>query len=149
MAVLHRPVPAHRPRVHPPLPPATAPRTRPARRVPPRGTLARDLALPLGAVGAALLVTALTLTGPGARAPLAPAVFALLTVAVAALARPAVVPGVALVSWLFYDGFVLNGHAELAFGAPDRTGLVVLGCAAAAGGCGAAALRALRRRTAG
>ncbi|MFE3547558.1 DUF4118 domain-containing protein [Streptomyces kronopolitis] len=148
MAVLHRPVPAHRPRFHPPLPRA-APRTRPARPAPPRTTLARELALPLGAVGAALLVTALTLTGLGARAAVAPAVFVLLTAAVAALARPRVVPGVALVSWLFYDGFVLNGRAELAFGAQDRTALLVLCCAAAAGACGAAALRAVRRRAAG
>lgn len=149
MAVLHRPVPAHRPRFHPPLPRATASRTRPAHPMPPRATLARDLALPLGAVGAALLVTALTLTGLGASAPLAPVVFVLLTVAVAALARPVVVPGVALVSWLFYDGFALHGHAELALRAQDRTSLVVLCCAAAAGACGAAALRAVRRRAAG
>ncbi|WP_329145041.1 DUF4118 domain-containing protein [Streptomyces sp. NBC_01456] len=149
MAVLHRPVSVHRPRCHLPLSRATALRARPARPALRRGTLVRDLALPLGAVGAALLVTALTLAGPGARAPVAPAVFVLLTVAVAALARPVAVPGVALVSWLFYDGFVLNGHSDLAFRAQDRTGLLVLCCAAAAGACGAAALRAVRRRTAG
>ncbi|RXS84674.1 DUF4118 domain-containing protein [Streptomyces sp. TM32] len=114
----------------------------------PGRTLARDLALPLGAVGAALLATALMLAGGSAPAPVAPAAFLLLTVVFSALARPVVVPVVALVSWLFYDGFVLNGHSDLAFRAQDRTALLMLLLAAAAGACGAAAVRAVRRRSA-
>ncbi|MBM4792769.1 DUF4118 domain-containing protein [Streptomyces sioyaensis] len=114
----------------------------------PGRTLGRDLALPLGTVGAALLVTALMLTGGSAPAPVALAAFLLLTVAFSALARPVVVPAVALVSWLFYDGFVLNGHSDLAFRAQDRTSLLMLLLAAAAGACGAAAVRAVRRRSA-
>ncbi|MFI0902374.1 DUF4118 domain-containing protein [Streptomyces sioyaensis] len=149
MTLLHRPAPTRRPRARRPLPRATAPPARPAHPVAPGRTLARDLALPLGAVGAALLVTALMLTGRSAPAPVAPAAFVLLTVAVAALARPVVVPVVALVSWLFYDGFVLNGHSDLAFRAQDRTSLLMLLLAAAAGACGAAALRTVRRRSAG
>ncbi|WP_246594008.1 DUF4118 domain-containing protein [Streptomyces auratus] len=146
MALLHRPAPPRRPRARRPPPRRTAP---PAHPVAPGRTLARDLALPLGAVGAALLVTALMLTGQGAPSPVAPVAFLLLTVAVSALARPVVVPVVALVSWLFYDGFVLNGHSDLAFRAQDRTSLLMLLLAAAAGACGAAALRTVRRRSAG
>ncbi|MEV5482740.1 MULTISPECIES: DUF4118 domain-containing protein [Streptomyces] len=146
MALLHRPAPPRRPRARRPPPRMTAP---PAHPVAPGRTLARDLALPLGAVGAALLVTALMLTGRSAPSPVAPAAFLLLTVAVSALARPVVVPVVALVSWLFYDGFVLNGHSDLAFRAQDRTSLLMLLVAAAAGACGAAALRTVRRRSAG
>ncbi|WP_432001306.1 DUF4118 domain-containing protein [Streptomyces sioyaensis] len=146
MALLHRPAPARRPlAVRRPLPRTAA---RPAHPVAPGRTLARDLALPLGAVGAALLATALMLTGGSAPAPVAPAAFLLLTVAFSALARPVVVPVVALVSWLFYDGFVLNGHSDLAFRAQDRTALLMLLLAAAAGACGAAAVRAVRRRSA-
>ncbi|MFI9077303.1 DUF4118 domain-containing protein [Streptomyces sioyaensis] len=146
MALLHRPAPTRRPRARRPPPRTPAP---PAHPVAPGRTLARDLALPLGAVGAALLVTALMLTGQRAPSPVAPAAFLLLTVAVSVLARPVVVPVVSLVSWLFYDGFVLNGHSDLAFRAQDRTSLLMLLLAAAAGACGAAALRTIRRRSAG
>ncbi|MFE9142932.1 DUF4118 domain-containing protein [Streptomyces tubercidicus] len=119
--------------------------TRPPHRVPTDRTLARDLALPLGAVGAALLVTALMLTGGTAHAPAALALFALLTVAVALRARPALVPVAALVSWMFYDGFVLHQRSELAFHAPDRTSLLVLLLAGVVGAGCAAAVRAVRR----
>ncbi|MGW7577489.1 DUF4118 domain-containing protein [Streptomyces sp. NPDC054765] len=156
MATLHRPAPPHRPygpyAPHiprtPPFPRVTRPRTQPDHRVPSDRALARDLALPLGAVGAALLVTALMLAGEAAHAALALAVFALLTVAVSLLARPALVPVVALVCWLFYDGFVLHGNSDLAFGPPDRTGLLVLLLAGVAGAGCAAAVRAVRRHAA-
>ncbi|MFJ5802018.1 DUF4118 domain-containing protein [Streptomyces decoyicus] len=111
-------------------------------------TLARDLALPLGAVGATLLVTALMLTGGTAHAPVALAVFALLTVAVSLLARPVLMPAVVLVSWMFYDGFVVNQRSDLAFQPQDRTGLLVLLPAGVAGAGCAAAVRAVRRHPA-
>jgi len=156
VAALHRPAPARRtyvphasgiPRT-PRLPRVAVPRTRPVRRTRPGpGALARDLALPLGALGAALLVTALLLTGTAAHATAALAVFALLTAAVSLLARPVLAPVVALVSWMFYDGFVLNQRSDLAFRPQDRTGLLVLLLAGVtAAGC-AAAVRALRRHT--
>ncbi|PBC85742.1 hypothetical protein SAMN05428945_6805 [Streptomyces sp. 2224.1] len=157
MATLHRPATSYRPHrpylphapCTPHLPRVALPRTRPAHRAPPGRTLARDLALPLGALGAALLVTALMLTGETAHAALALAVFALLTAAVSSFARPAVVPWVALVSWLFYDGFVLNQRSDLAFQPQDRTGLLVLVLAGVMGAGCAAAVRGVRRHSAG
>ncbi|MFC9231861.1 DUF4118 domain-containing protein [Streptomyces decoyicus] len=156
MATLHRPAPSHRPYVPytphiprtPPFSRVTLTRTHPAPRVPPERSLARDLALPLGAVGAALLVTALMLTGGTAHAPVALAVFALLTVAVSLLARPVLMPAVVLVSWLFYDGFVVNRRSDLAFQPQDRTSLLVLLLAGLAGAGCAAAVRAVRRHPA-
>ncbi|MEU9120902.1 DUF4118 domain-containing protein [Streptomyces sp. NPDC048506] len=148
MATLHPPTPFHRPRV-PRAPRVVAPpRLRPARRVPRRRTLAGELALPLGAVAAALVVTALLLTGGRPHTAVALGVLTLLTVLVAALARPLLVPAVALVSWLFYDGFVLNQRSDLAFRQPDRTGLLVLLLAGLVGAGCAAALRAVRRHSA-
>ncbi|SED99245.1 hypothetical protein SAMN05428954_1527 [Streptomyces sp. 2112.3] len=157
MATLHRPATSYRPHrpylphapCTPHLPRVALPCTRPAHRAPPGRTLARDLALPLGALGAALLVTALMLTGETAHAALALAVFALLTAAVSSFARPAVVPWVALVSWLFYDGFVLNQRSDLAFQPQDRTGLLVLVLAGVMGAGCAAAVRGVRRHSAG
>lgn len=150
VATLHRPAPSHRTYLPyaPHLPRVTLPRTRPGRRTPPGPALARDLALPLGAVAAALLVAALMLTGESAHAAVALAVFALLTSAVSVPARPVVVPVVALVSWLFYDGFVLHQRSELAFQPQDRTGLLVLLLAGITGAGCAAAVRAVRRHLA-
>ncbi|REK92257.1 DUF4118 domain-containing protein [Streptomyces inhibens] len=124
------------------------PRPRLAHRAPPNRTLAGDLALPLGAVGAALLVTALLLTGERTHTTFVLAVFTLLTLGVAALTRPVLVPVVALVSWMFYDGFVLNRSSELAFQPQDRMSLLVLLLAGLAGGGCAAAVRAVRRHSA-
>ncbi|MGY5128722.1 DUF4118 domain-containing protein [Streptomyces nigrescens] len=151
MTILHRPAPAARPyrprttqfpRVRPTV-------THPARQAPPDRTLARDLALPLGAVGAALLVTALMLTGETAHASAVLALFALLTVAVTLRARPVLAPVAALVSWMFYDGFVLHQRSELAFQPQDRMSLLVLLLAGAVGAGCAAAVRAARRHPAG
>ncbi|MEU6331236.1 DUF4118 domain-containing protein [Streptomyces sp. NPDC047049] len=157
MATLHRPATSYRPhrpyRSYAPRAPhllrVAPPRTRPAHRAPPGRTLARDLALPLGALGTALLVTALMLTGETAHAAVALAVFALLTAAVSSFARPAAVPWVALVSWMFYDGFVLNQGSDLAFKPQDRTGLLVLVLAGVMGAGCAAAVRGVRRHSAG
>ncbi|MDT0456985.1 DUF4118 domain-containing protein [Streptomyces sp. DSM 41527] len=160
MATLHRPATSYRPHrpylPHAPhtcrtphLPRVEPPRTRPAHRAPPGRTLARDLALPLGALGAALLVTALMPAGETAHAAVALGVFALLTVVVSSFARPAAVPWVALVSWMFYDGFVLNQRSDLAFQPQDRTGLLVLVLAGVMGAGCAAAVRGVRRHSAG
>ncbi|MFH8683329.1 DUF4118 domain-containing protein [Streptomyces lydicus] len=156
MAVFHPPSPVHRPHVprapRPGTPPLRAlPRPRTARRTAAHGrTLARDLAVPFGAVAAALLATVLLLTGGTGRTTVvlaaALAVFALLTLLVSALAGPLMMPVVALVSWMFYDGFVLHQRSDLAFQQPDRTGLLVLLLAGAAGAGCAAAVRSLRRR---
>ncbi|BDM71446.1 hypothetical protein HEK616_49330 [Streptomyces nigrescens] len=154
MVTLHPPASWGRPHIPQPTrraPTRPRPRTaappRPARvhPVPPGRTLGAELALPLGAVAAALLVTLLLLSGGSAHPAVALGVFALLTLLAAVPARPVLRPAVALVSWLFYDGFVLNGHSDLAFRSPDRTGLLVLLLAALAGAGCAAALRAVRR----
>ncbi|MFI9051039.1 hypothetical protein [Streptomyces sp. NPDC053427] len=120
-------------------------RPRAAPRTPPVPSLARDLALPVGAVGAALLVAALLLTGEQTHASLALGVFALLTLAVTALARPRPVPVIVLVCWMFFDGFVVNGQAQLRWQPADRTGLLVLAAAGLAGAGSAAAVRGVRR----
>ncbi|MFC5252327.1 DUF4118 domain-containing protein [Streptomyces nigrescens] len=150
MTTLHRPAPVprpYRPRATP-FPRVRPPVTHPARRVPDR-TLARDLALPLGAVGAALLVTALMLTGETVHTSAVLALFALLTAAVSLRTRPLLVPLAALVSWMFYDGFVLHQRSELAFQPQDRTSLLVLLLAGVLGAVCAAAVRAVRRHPAG
>ncbi|WP_432145614.1 DUF4118 domain-containing protein [Streptomyces sp. bgisy084] len=151
MTTLHRPAPPLRPyRPHTTQFPQVRPQaTQPAHRVPPDRTLGRDLALPLGAVGAALLVTALMLTGGTAQTSAALALFALLTLAVSLRARPALAPVAALVSWMFYDGFVLHQHSELAFHTPDRTSLLILLLTATLGAGCAAGVRAVRRRRVG
>ncbi|WP_234430705.1 DUF4118 domain-containing protein [Streptomyces sp. NRRL F-4489] len=137
---------------HPPTPPALAPvrapaasaaprRERPAR---PPDDLGRDLALPVGAAAAAVVATALLATGRAAPLPFALAAFALLTVAVAAAARLRLVPAVVLVSWMFFDGFVVHQRAELAWGQADRTSLWALAAAGLAGAACAGAARTAR-----
>ncbi|MEU5213136.1 DUF4118 domain-containing protein [Streptomyces sp. NPDC020742] len=147
MTVFHPPLPFHRPHLpRTPRPRAlSGPRPRPARRPAPGRALAGDLALPLGAVASALLATALLLTGRAAPAPITLGAFALLTLLVSALARPLVVPAVALVSWMFYDGFVVNRSADLTFGPSDRTALLVLLLVGSVGAGYAAVARAVRR----
>ncbi|WP_234326778.1 hypothetical protein [Streptomyces sp. NRRL S-337] len=80
--------------------PRTAAPPRPPRlhRAPPDRTLGAELALPLGAVAAALLVTVLLLAGGGAHPAVALALLALLTLLAAVPARPVLRPAVALVS---------------------------------------------------
>lgn len=146
MVSLHPPASFHRPRTAHDV---ALPRPRPAHRVRPGRTLAGDLALPLGAVAAALLVTALLLSGERSHTAVALAVLTVLTAVVAALARPLLMPAVALVSWLFYDGFVLNQRSELAFQQADRTGLLVLLAAGLVGAGCAAVVRAVRWYTGG
>ncbi|MGD3108145.1 DUF4118 domain-containing protein [Streptomyces sp. YGL11-2] len=119
-----------------------------AHRPPPTADLGRDLVLPVGAAVTAMLVTALLVTGQAAHLSFSLAAFALLTVAVAAPARPFLVPAVILVSWMFFDGFVVHQRAELGWQQVDRTSFCVLAGAGLAGAGCAAAVRAVRRRTA-
>ncbi|MFG2139694.1 hypothetical protein [Streptomyces sp. NPDC048650] len=121
------------------------PRLRALPRTPPVPGLARDLALPVGAVGSALLAVAVLLLGGHAHTSLALVVFAVPTVAAAALARPRPVPVIVLVCWMFFDGFVLNGQARLGWQPADRTSLLVLAAAGLAGAGCAAAVRGARR----
>ncbi|MFF0626937.1 hypothetical protein [Streptomyces sp. NPDC004296] len=111
---------------------------------PPADELGRDLALPVGAAVTAVAVTALLVTGQAGHLRLSLAAFALLTVAIAAAARPRLVPAVVLVSWMFFDGFVVHQHAELAWRQTDRTSLWVLAVAGLAGAVCAAAARGAR-----
>ncbi|PJN39465.1 DUF4118 domain-containing protein [Streptomyces sp. CB02959] len=106
--------------------------------------MGRDLALPVGAAVTAVAVTALLVTGQAGHLWLSLAAFALLTVAIAAAARPRLVPAVVLVSWMFFDGFVVHQHAELAWRLTDRTSLWVLAVAGLAGAVCAAAARGAR-----
>ncbi|WP_438485253.1 DUF4118 domain-containing protein [Streptomyces sp. S186] len=132
MATLHHPVPAH-PRPTPRFP---APR--------PADTPGRDLVLPVGAAASAVAVTALLVTDEAAHLTLSLTAFALLTAAVTAAARLRLVPAVVLVSWMFFDGFVVNQRSELAWQPADRTSLWVLAAAGLAGAGCAAAARAVR-----
>ncbi|MFE7318426.1 hypothetical protein ACFU7T_35810 [Streptomyces sp. NPDC057555] len=153
MAALHHPVPAHPPPApHPAAPrsPRSAPRRprlltwRALGGAPPADALGRDLALPVGAAATAVVVTALLVTGQAAHLAFSLTAFALLTVAVAAAARTRVVPAVVLVSWAFFDGFVVHQRAELAWQQTDRTSLWVLAGAGLVGAGCAAVTRAAR-----
>ncbi|MFJ9617551.1 DUF4118 domain-containing protein [Streptomyces noursei] len=162
MATLHHPVPAH----PPPTPRFPAPTSRPGRGAgrragrgtavgraaaapPPVDELGRDLALPVGAAATAVAVTVLLVTGEAAHLAFSLVAFALLTIAVAAAARPRLVPAVVLVSWLFFDGFVVQQRAELGWQQTDRLSLWVLAGAGLAGAGCAAAVRAVRSRRGG
>ncbi|MFK0293838.1 hypothetical protein ACIQU6_25675 [Streptomyces sp. NPDC090442] len=161
MAALHHPVPAH------PPPGTNAPTATPTPRFPrpaPRGPrllagrsvrvaptaddLGRDLALPVGAAASAVAVTTLLVTGQATHFAFSLVAFALLTVAVAAAARPRVVPAVLLVSWMFFDGFVVHRYAELGWQQTDRTSFWVLTGAGLLGAVCAAAARAAGTRRA-
>ncbi|MFE6689311.1 hypothetical protein ACFVFQ_22905 [Streptomyces sp. NPDC057743] len=159
MAALHHPVPAHPPpgtnaptaalAPHTPRFPRPAPRgprllAGRSVRVAPTADLGRDLALPVGAAASAVAVTTLLVTGQATHFAFSLAAFALLTAAIAAAARPRVVPAVLLVSWMFFDGFVVHQHAELGWQQTDRTSLWILAGAGLAGAVCAAAARAAR-----
>ncbi|MGG2459487.1 hypothetical protein ACO0M4_06625 [Streptomyces sp. RGM 3693] len=157
MAALHHPLPARPPAAPKAASAPGAPRTgravagrrtasggRAVGAVPPADELGRDLALPVGAAATAVAVTALLVTGQAGHLWLSLAAFALLTVAIAAAARPRLVPAVVLVSWMFFDGFVVHQRAELAWQQTDRTSLWILAGAGLAGAVCAAAVRGAR-----
>ncbi|AJC55261.1 hypothetical protein GZL_02672 [Streptomyces sp. 769] len=105
--------------------------------------------MPVGAAAAAVAVTVLLVTGEATHLAFSLVAFALLTVAVAAAARPRLVPAVVLVSWLFFDGFVVQQRAELGWQQTDRLSLWVLAGAGLVGAGCAAAVRAVRIRRGG
>ncbi|MFB6568499.1 hypothetical protein [Streptomyces noursei] len=148
MAALHHPLPAHPPPAPRTRHPAADVRPAPVARVvgpaPAADALGRDLALPVGTAVTAVAVTALLVTGQAGHRWLSLAAFALLTVGIAAAARPRLVPAVVLVSWMFFDGFVVHQHAELGWQQADRTSLWVLAGAGLAGAVCAAAARGRR-----
>ncbi|HEY7432970.1 MAG TPA: hypothetical protein VH641_19785 [Streptosporangiaceae bacterium] len=56
--------------------------------------------------------------------------------------RPLLMPAIAIISWLFDDGFIVGRHADLAWhGAADVRRLAILLAAAAAGSTAGALLR--------
>ncbi|WP_274912647.1 hypothetical protein [Streptomyces sp. WZ-12] len=110
--------------------------------------LGRDLALPVGAAASAVAVTTLLVTGQATHFAFSLVAFALLTVAIAAAARPRVVPAVLLVSWMFFDGFVVHQHAELGWQQTDRTSFWILAGAGLSGAVCAATARAAGTRRA-
>lgn len=140
---LPRPAQAPRP---PALRGVAAPAAHAWHRAPPARSLTQDLALPIAAAGAALLVTALVVTGGRAHPLFAPAAFTLLTAWVSTLARPVQVPGVILVGRLFLDGFVVHRMSDLGLRPDDLRALFVLALAGAAGAGCAAVVRAVASR---
>jgi hypothetical protein len=87
-----------------------------------------------GYAGAAA-VTAVLVLASGTRHPAAAlAVYGLLAAVVAAHTRPSAAAGVALVVWMFDNGFIIGRHAHLSWhGDADVRRLVILLAAAAAG----------------
>jgi hypothetical protein len=73
--------------------------------------------------------------GRGTRHPAAAlAAYGLLAAVVAASTRPAAAAGVALIAWMFDNGFIVGRHADLTWhGAADARRLAILLAAAAAG----------------
>ncbi|MEU1624379.1 DUF4118 domain-containing protein [Streptomyces sp. NPDC020096] len=96
-------------------------------------TLVSDLVLPVGYASGAVLAAFLGLVGGRGHLWFSVAVFAVLAAGVSAQARVVWAPAVAVVCWLFLDGFMVNRQAELAWRSTDRTGLAVLLVAALAG----------------
>jgi hypothetical protein len=89
----------------------------------------------LAAYTGAAVVTALLVLAGGTRHTAAALVaYGLLAAVVAAHTRPAAATGVALVAWMFDNGFIIGRHAHLSWhGAADVRPLVVLLAAAAMG----------------
>jgi hypothetical protein len=88
----------------------------------------------LAAYAGSAAVTAVAALAGGTRHPAAAlAAYGLLAAVVAASTRPAAAAGVALIAWMFDDGFIVGRHADLSWhGAADARRLAVLLAAAAA-----------------
>jgi hypothetical protein len=101
----------------------------------------------LAAYAGSAAVTAVVVVAGGTRHPAAATVaYGLLAALVAAHARPAAAAGVALVAWLFDNGFIVGRHAHLAWhGAADARRLVILLAAAAIGSTVGSRIRAARQ----
>jgi K+-sensing histidine kinase KdpD len=100
----------------------------------------------LAAYAGAAVVTAVVVLATGTRHPAAALVaYGLLAAIVAAHTRSAAAPGIALVAWLFYDGFIIGRHAHLSWhGAADVKRLAILLAAGAIGSALGARIRAAR-----
>jgi hypothetical protein len=124
----------------PPAGAGAAPRAAPGRRAwpVPYGLLA--------AYAGAAVVTAGLVLAAGTRHPAAALVaYGLLAAIVAAHTRPAAAVGVALIVWLFDDGFIIGRHAHLSWhGAADARWLIILLAAGAMGSMLGARIRAAR-----
>jgi hypothetical protein len=83
--------------------------------------------------GSAAVTAVVTLAG-GTRHPAAAlAAYGLLVAVVAASTRPAAAAGVALIAWMFDNGFIVGRHADLSWhGAADARRLAILLVASAA-----------------
>ncbi|MGW7003551.1 hypothetical protein ACWGCW_12150, partial [Streptomyces sp. NPDC054933] len=96
-------------------------------------TLVSDLVLPVGYASGAVLAAFLGLVGGRGHLWFSVAVFAVLAAGVSAQARVVWAPAVAVVCWLFLDGFMVNPHAQQGWRWTDRTRLGVLLVAAHGG----------------
>jgi hypothetical protein len=101
----------------------------------------------LAAYAGSAAVTAVVVVAGGTRHPAAAMVaYGLLAAVVAAYTRPAAAAGVALMAWLFDDGFIIGRHAHLSWhGAADVRRLVILLAACAGGSMLGARIRAARQ----
>ncbi|HEY7014712.1 MAG TPA: hypothetical protein VH480_18265 [Streptosporangiaceae bacterium] len=88
----------------------------------------------LAAYAGSAAVTAVAALAGGTRHPAAAlAAYGLLAAVVAASTRPAAAAGVALIAWMFDNGFIVGRHADLSWhGAADARRLAILLAAAAA-----------------
>jgi hypothetical protein len=88
----------------------------------------------LAAYAGSAAVTAVVVLAGGTRHPAAAlAAYGLLAAVAAASTRPAAAAGVALIAWLFDNGFIVGRHAHLSWhGAADARRLAILLAAAAA-----------------
>jgi hypothetical protein len=89
----------------------------------------------LAAYAGSTAITAVAALAGGTRHPAAAlAAYGLLAAVVAASTRPAAAAGVALIAWMFDNGFIVGRHADLTWhGAADARRLAILLAAAAAG----------------
>jgi len=72
--------------------------------------------------------------------------YGLLAAVVAAHTRPAAAAGVALIAWMFDDGFIVGRHADLSWhGAADVRRLAILLAAGAMGSMLGSRIRAARQ----
>jgi hypothetical protein len=104
----------------------------------------------LAAYAGSAAVTAVVVVAGGTRHPAAAMVaYGLLAAIVAAHTRPAAAAGVALIAWLFDNGFIIGRHAHLSWhGAADIRRLVILLAAGAVGSMLGFHIRAARQGSA-
>jgi hypothetical protein len=101
----------------------------------------------LAAFAGAAAVTAVAVLAGGTHHPAAGLVaYGVLAVLVAVRTRPAAVPGIAVIAWLFDDGFLLGRHGVLTWhGSADVWRLLILAALAAAASAFGSHVRAAHR----